>query len=219
MANEKILERIRRLLAMSKDTSSPHEAAIAARRVRKMMDDHQVSELDVQKHTFNTNDFGDSVYQTKNKRKVARHTSLLAIAVAKLNDCRVYTVVSEGTIGIQYKGFIADTATAQLLLDYLLIEAKNQAFWNANGRADILNFKYGFAMGVRDKIKEIMIERKKIQLSNGKSLVVCKDSLITKQYGVQKYGRSSRANYSGSNKSFNKGYMSGQSVSLNTKVN
>jgi len=38
-----LLERVRELFAVSSDKSSPEEAAIAARRVRKLMDDNDIS--------------------------------------------------------------------------------------------------------------------------------------------------------------------------------
>lgn len=217
MEREKILERIRRLLAMSKDTSSPNEAAIAARRARSMMDKYQIQEIDIERHTFNNNDFGESVYKTDNKRKMPQYMNILCIAVAKFNDCRVYLDSGE-TVGILYKGFIADVSMCHLMMDYLVQEMKDQAFWNSNGRADANMYKLGFARGIHDQVKEMLIERKKITLSDGKQLIVVKSALVDKQYGVQKYSRGKRHKYSGSNDAYNSGYIQGKSTSLNTRV-
>ena len=43
----KIRERIRKLLAMAGDASSPQEAAIAARRAKALLNEHNLSEADV----------------------------------------------------------------------------------------------------------------------------------------------------------------------------
>ena len=48
MATPKIMERVRKLLAMAKDATSPHEAAIAARRARSLMDKHQLEEHEME---------------------------------------------------------------------------------------------------------------------------------------------------------------------------
>ncbi len=45
--NLEIIERVRKLLSMAVDTSSPHEAAIAASRARKLMDKHQIDLADL----------------------------------------------------------------------------------------------------------------------------------------------------------------------------
>ncbi len=44
---EKIINRVKKLLALSNDTSSPNEAAIALKRVRSLMDKYQLTHEDI----------------------------------------------------------------------------------------------------------------------------------------------------------------------------
>ena len=53
----KIMERIQNLLRMAEDTSSPNEAAIAARRAEALMRKHQLTQVDVMVKNLD----GDSV--------------------------------------------------------------------------------------------------------------------------------------------------------------
>ena len=83
MANKKLLERIRRLLAMADDASSPNEAAIAARRVRKLMDEHQVTKEDAE----GVIDEFDIVSSSEKYVTWPRWLQGVAVLVAKENDC------------------------------------------------------------------------------------------------------------------------------------
>jgi len=53
---DKIVERVRKLLAMSEDTSSPHEAAIAAKRAAHLMQQYNIDNAAVLLNTLSDDD-------------------------------------------------------------------------------------------------------------------------------------------------------------------
>ena len=148
MKDDKILERIRRLLAMAGDTSSPNEAAIAAGRARKLMDKHQVSDMDLK--SMKDEDFGQARYPLKRKQ----WHGVLAVAMAWLNDCNVKTVEGKrGFSSMEFSGYLVDAVTAKELYLYLLAQADVQAS-KCKGRKE--PFKTGVAAGVQAQVKEIL---------------------------------------------------------------
>lgn len=83
---EKIKDRIAKLLRMAQDSSSPNEAAIAASRARSLMDKYQISEADLTGEIHDV--FGDSRFG-RNYKNIPTYMNILAVAVARFNDCRV----------------------------------------------------------------------------------------------------------------------------------
>ena len=212
---DKILDRIRKLLAMSKDTSSPNEAAIAARRARALIDEHQVSELDLTSIDPTSDLLGVHSHSTGQKTKTMP-MEIMAVAVATLNDCIVQ--VSRTThITYQFKGLLADAATASLMLSYLTEEAYSQAKRNAEGRSDRTAYRLGFASGVAHQVRGILEERSTLKTSTGQSLVVCKGQLVAKRFGAARYVHKS-TRFGGSLGSFHQGKEAGKKASLNRQV-
>lgn len=119
--NSKIIERIRQLLAMAADQSSPHEAAIAAGRARKLMDIHQLSEIDLKddKTGFGFRKSGQSY------RYMPKWKGFLAVAVAKFNDCQCImsheykTVNKSYSYRVMFQGHEVDTVVAAMMYEYL----------------------------------------------------------------------------------------------------
>lgn len=96
--DEKILERIRRLLAMAKDASSPNEAGIAARRAQKLIEEYNLENIESILSDLEDDDNVEEEVVTKfkvagNSKKVAKEIPIwcnrLSVAVARLFDCEV----------------------------------------------------------------------------------------------------------------------------------
>lgn len=86
MDNKKIIDRIRKLLTMSKDSSSPNEAAIAAGRAAKLMQQYNLETAEV----ILSNITEDTITENSTNTKYSTFpswASYLAIPVAHLNDC------------------------------------------------------------------------------------------------------------------------------------
>ena len=213
---DNIIDRIRKLLAMSKDTSSPHEAAIAARRARALMDAHQVSELDLS--TVTDDQFGEEVFRTG--QKTYNHAiGSLALAMARLNDCVAIGVNAEGGgKGVRFSGLLADVSTAILMLSWLRREMYRQAELHVEGRANRAAFRKGFASGVQQQVKDILAERERdVRMSDGRSLVVAKQALVKQRFGAQRV-RTRSATMSGDRSAYDRGRQVGQRTNLSRQV-
>lgn len=190
-ASEKILERIRALLAMGGDTSSEHEAAIALKRARKLMDDHQVTLADIE--NIKDDDLGSSEYDLGSTRQ-QRWVTRLAINVAKLNDCIVtYAARRRGeNKRYQFKGFKEDAGMCEFMLVYL-VDTCNRLYQRDKdklglyGTADKNDFLRGLAAGIIDRIKDMIEERNQAQASDGRSLVLIKMAVVEAEFGKEKY--------------------------------
>lgn len=191
-ANEKMLKRIRALLAMAADTSSPHEAAIAAGRARKLMDEYQVSELDLE--TTEAAEFGSASFETSYQRLNIPY-GYIALAVARLNDCVVGWDRNYGKdialLTLKFKGFLIDTVTAVEMMKYLVAEMDHQSEIHVPKGTRRLQkmrhaFKLGYGRGVGDQVKLMCDERTRIKTSSGTSLVIVKGQLVTQHFGMQK---------------------------------
>jgi len=214
MSDDKILKRIKDLLAMAKSTS-PKEAAIAAGRARKLMDKHQVSELDLTQ--VKSNDFSETKMGTGQKT-INRVESILSLAVAKLNDCHVIYGGSRRTeITLVFKGMFSDSVCATILFEYLRDEGKRLAVKNEMGRADRFAYRLGFAAGVAEQIDEILEERSKLITSDSTALVACKQAMVESHYGVQEY-KSTTATFSGNYGAFQSGEKAGKNANLSRHV-
>jgi len=213
MKQDKILDRIRKLLLLAEDSSSPNEAAIAAQRARALMDKYQVTEMDIS--TLTTDGFSEDFLGNPTKR-MPKYLNFLVVQVAKLNDCKaVYRQTLSGK-DILFQGLKGDTICCIEMMKYLMNEMNRQAK-NIKGRKEKNQFKKGFSIAVMNKIKEILTERDKIKTSNGKGLVVLKMALVNKHFGKPNYKKSAFT-YTDSY-AYEQGYNAGSKTSLNRQVN
>jgi len=184
MNNNKLLERIKNLLAMAKDVSSPEEAMIAARRARQLMDKHQVEEFDLEQAI--PSDFGDEVYESGMKTRL-KPLSVLGVAIAKYNDCQA----TYSGANILFKGFKADTVIAVDMMKYIVKVMYSLSKEMKLTRAKGNGFRQGFASGVAEQVTYLLEERGKITLATGTSLVICKKQLVAQEFGTARYTTSS----------------------------
>ena len=193
-ASIKIIERVRALLAMGGDTSSQHEAAIAMKRARKLMDDHQVTLADIEALT--KDDLGTSDYDAGSTRQKI-WVSTLACSVATMNDCLVDFAVrhrrSQNKV-YQFKGFKEDVKLAEFMLVYLVdtcnrLYERDKKELGLYGVADKNDFLMGMAQGIVSRIKVIINERKKSmsEACTGRSLIISKANIIEEKFGVVKH--------------------------------
>jgi hypothetical protein len=217
-SNDKILDRIRKLLAMAGDTSSPHEAAIAAKRARALMDKHQVSDVDLT--TLDASDMGDKVTGMKQKTNNL-FTSVLSVAVATYNDCQVRYVRKNGYLELKFEGMLVDCVCAYELFKYLRNQAYQQAERYEVGRKDRHAYRVGFSSGVAAQVKEMQKEREQIKMEmgsqSGTSLVVCKQQLVRQHFDPVNYTNST-SSYSGSRNAHGNGFTAGKKAGLNRQV-
>ncbi len=159
MDREKLLSRIRKLYAMSRENeSSPHEAEIAMRRCQSLMARFGISEEDLE-----TSDFGASKI-SKAFRAVPNYVSVMGSAVALLHDC--ICVKSET---IEFRGFSIDADVAGLTYGYLTdamersLKRRKQQGSVAPGRSASFDYRVGFALAVLARARQIDSERRQAE--------------------------------------------------------
>lgn len=181
---DKLIERITRLLAMAGDASSPNEALIAARRARKLMDQHEITRADIESAEHGASQFKETVTNRQGavlKAWVRR----LHSAVGVLHDCHaVFITGLPGFVQYTFRGFAADAIVGKLTFDYL-VEACDRACKRSNtyGVSEKNFFRMGFANEVYRRAIDIRRERQSLSTSDGKSLVLVKSKAITKHFG------------------------------------
>lgn len=157
---EKLLNRIRKLYAMSQESeSSPHEAEIAMRRCQSLMARFGVSEADLE-----TSEFGASTIDRK-FRSMPTYVGVLGSAVALLHDC---ICVKGGTI--EFRGFNIDAEVAPLTYGYLTqtmersLKLRKRDGEVAPGRSASFDYRVGYALAILERARRIDTERREAEV-------------------------------------------------------
>lgn len=195
--NLKIIERIKQLLKMAADVSSPNEAAIAAGRARKLMDKHQIDLSDLKDESTG---FG---FQKADKpyRFMPLWKNVLSVAVGKFNDCKVTqsheykTSNNSYSYRIMFQGFEPDVIIAVSMYEHLcdtinrlcaiyLAELNHTKYMAKLGDA----YKKSASVVICDRLRELQKSREKEFInSNGTALVLFKMTQVNKEFGEAKY--------------------------------
>jgi hypothetical protein len=232
---EKIKDRIAKLLRMAQDASSPNEAAIAAGRARKLMDEYQIDAFDVSQRV--QEEFG--VFgATKYFKKMPTYMSILSVAVAKYNDCqarydygRIDFGVDIGAEGerVLFQGYKSDSELAGQMFERLIgaVNRLCKEYLTAQGFATYqvalgLQFKEGAVQAILQRLATMTAERDQITVgAAGNSLVVVKKQGVDAHFGEVKYG-SSKARVGRSKGEMDartNGYVKGSTVEITPMVN
>ena len=154
---DKLLERIRKLYAMSREgESSPHEAEIAMRRCQSLMSRFGITEADLE-----TSEFGASKIGKQFRRSVPGYVRVLGSAVALLHDC---ICVRDNTI--EFRGFSIDAEVASMTFEYLSeamersLAQHKRAGTVEPGRSASFDYRMGFALAVRQRARQLDAERR-----------------------------------------------------------
>jgi len=205
----KIKDRIAKLLAMAKDSSSPNEAAIAASRARHLMDKYQVTEMDL-------SDTKEEVFDAKSATRffaaIPTYMSTFAVVIGKYNDCQA--VFEWGWVDfkkkptdekkwgkrIQFRGYASDVQLAIDMYNSLLdtVDRLCKEFLVGKGYdkypVGVGNqFKIGAITEISRRIEEMTIERDSITMEHGpevgKGLVLYKEASVNEYFGEVKYSQ------------------------------
>ncbi len=184
-SREKLLQRIRKLYAMSREhESSPHEAEIAMRRCQSLMSRFGITESDLE-----TSEFGASKID-KDFRSVPSYVGVLGSAVALLHDC---ICVRSNTI--EFRGFSIDADVATLTYSYLIdvmersLKLHKSAGSIEPGRSASFDYRVGFALAVLQRARQLDADRRTAEeqlaagagqerVGPGSSLVVRKSEVV-----------------------------------------
>ncbi len=166
---------------MAGDSSSPHEAMIAAKRARSLIDKHQIKKIDL----FTENDqFGTTEARLKYPRKPT-WIMWIAGAISDLNDCKSIIVTSD-IITFEFKGFRSDAIIAKYIFDYL-IDTCNKLLNDRNikGISNKNFYRLGFSKQIIIKVREITTKREReFKSTDGKELVSLKVQMVDAHFGT-----------------------------------
>ncbi len=135
--------------------SSPHEAEIALRRCRSLMERFGVSESDLETPEFSSSKVG------KGYRATPAYVSVLGASVGLLHDC---LCVDSGNI--EFRGFSVDAEVAPLTYNYLFnamersLKARKANGDVGPGRSASFDYRVGFAISVMRRCRAIDEERR-----------------------------------------------------------
>lgn len=221
---DKIMERIRRLLAMAEDTSSPNEAAIAARRAEKLMREHQLTQVDVlvkdldgDSVEISTVDHVQTIYGPRYKSSgQPRWVGVIAVAAALMNECEA----DMNHVGhTRFYGVAGDAQVAAAIFQYLIKETSRLAGKYPGGRAEKNAFRRGCASALQTRAREIKAERERQfqETSSGTALVLLKQALIEQRTGRKfeyETGKASPVDAA----AYHAGRLAGRNINLNDQL-
>lgn len=221
--NKNIIDRIRKLLRMAKDVSSPNEAAIAAARARKLMDQYQIQETDIVNDTeFSINSCSDSY------RYTPKWKSVLSVAIANYNDC-IANINYKGQIS--FKGHTIDTILAVNMYDYLTttVDKLCKSYMKEQGYtryvASIGNtYKIAASRELVIRLEKLLKQRQQDFVSaTGTSIVLCKMNQVNSHFGPANYKLVKKNNNKiwkdeDATNAFLRGRIDGQNINLSQQV-
>ena len=164
-ADQKILDRIRKLLELSRNNPSEEDAALAAARAQELMLEYKIAFVQAEKQ--------EGVERREIDNPFARHLwyQQLAVAVGDTTGCKVFLHNDQKRPGRKQVWFIGrstDIAAAQVLLEWLRLELER--IRDARGRLMTRHWKESYMVGAVTTVEETLRQRRK-QMSVGSSIV------------------------------------------------
>jgi len=210
MQQNKLIERIKKLLALSANNPNPHEAEVALKRAQKLLAENDMS-MESLAEVEN-----EEVGESKGKN-VQKWTRIIYKAITELYQCE-YIVDNNPPARHIVIGTLANRTTALLIIDYVLkairIESKGKT----------ASFKNGAALGVAQSCRNILdteVKNKEVIIP-GTGLVAtdirlvrssANEQYINNKHGDVTTGRRSTTYYDRSGHDF------GSKLSVNPQIN
>lgn len=194
---EKIIERVRRLLAMAKDATSPNEAAIAAARARKLMDQHQIESVEMMDSFCAAEKFASQPGGVDPYKNLPIWIDWLGVAVAEFNDCivnpaRAYGDGEKKTFFV-FNGYESDVIVAGAMHRYLVDSVKrlSDRYFSTvekSGRI-VMVYRCEASSTLCGRLRQLKQERESnaCKDARGTSLVVRKFDNVIDHFGKPEY--------------------------------
>lgn len=219
----KIIDRIRKLLKMAEDSrGNPNEAAIAAARAAKLMEEYQISNAESILNMLEEDPLGavikEDVFLDDSYTKLPPWLRTLPVSVSMLYGTQVklgtgiHPKLRVLTRTVRFFGFGPDVEASKWTFDFLVEECRRQAdrWWEGNARFSFASakmakasFRLGFSTAIHERVKEELARRaaeKASSSSTGTALVVLDDAkrrAIEKAFGQFNYTPSVRREVDG----------------------
>ncbi len=191
MTRERIIERVRKLLALS-NSSNEHEAALAAAHAQRLLAEHNLamSELEVQEE-------GAGEVELEVARTVPKWLSSLFATVANAFDCFPIVTTNASNSRLRFIGVGDDPGVAACTLQFLMKELRRLAsiyLRNLDTRGGKLpatereRVRTSYLLGGVHGVRQAMTAQKAQTPTTSRALVPVKDALI-KQYREEHLGQ------------------------------
>jgi hypothetical protein len=190
MTRERVIEKVRKLLALS-SSSNQHEAALAAAHAQRLLAEHNLSlsELEVREE-------GAGEAELQVARSVPKWLSALFACVANGFDCFPIVTSTANCSRLRFIGVGEDPAVACCTLQFLIQELRrlasaylrgNEAAQGRLSSADRQRVRSSYLLGGVQGVRQALTAQKAQTPTTSTALVPGKDALI-KQYRDQQIG-------------------------------
>lgn len=196
----KILERIRKILALSENNPSVHEAASAAAMAAKLMAKYNLDRADVMVREITKDNiiihFCDFIRRTKD---LPRWMHAIIVPIAHLNDCeaQLFQMGRGEGLRVAYLGEKDDATVAAWIFEYLTAEVERlskkfraqqrKKFGGGGHGTNMEDYRYGLAVSIVGTIYKMQVEKSNELRGHaaGTALVVRKRDLIREKYDIK----------------------------------
>lgn len=190
MTRERVIEKVRKLLALS-NSSNEHEAALAAAHAQRLLAEHNLamSELEVKEEGA-----GEVVIEVA--RTVPKWLSSLFATVANGFDCFPIVTTTQSASRLRFIGVGEDPAVAACTLQFLIQELRRLAtvylrsFEAAAGKLPAVErqrVRNSYLLGGVQGVRQALAAQKAQTPTTSTALVPVKDALI-RQYREEQIG-------------------------------
>lgn len=216
-----VVEKIRKLLALSRGVANEHEAALAAERARQLLEENNLTLLEVDREE--EPETGEAVHRISVAAQ--SYERVLAGAAAKLCDCEAIEIPCVafwyGRKQVMYREMrfcgIAVSARASLEL-FLYLRAEVKGLWCEREKQLSTRQRKSYLAGAALRIRD-EADRLKAQHVSAQSLAIIRiGTALAKRHMDQRYaGRESRHVAVKLDQAFAVGYADGGAVALQPK--
>lgn len=216
MTKEKIADKIRKLLALSK-SSNEHEASLALAKANNLLMKHNMEMKDIEDQIDMSSIVEEDVMEGG---RIMNWKSMMLKSVMDLNNCELLlSSIRGGNKTIKAIGKKQNIEVSISMYDYLVKSMERKM--KKDNPYDKPSFRLGFAHSICLKVRDIIRERE-----NSKSDVECmalivQEKQMAKDFMNDKYknlrNQRSKSSYRDSD-SFRSGVSAGNSTSLNGQL-
>jgi|GEM_PF-4442417 hypothetical protein len=221
MAEQKILDRLQKLLRLAADNPDSPESQLAGERAAELMAKYNVGLEDVKEDgTIDSSNILESDVVCTVKHHQAWETDL-ASALCEAFDCqRILTNADNGAKVRRFIGTKSDVAVLVNFYKYLRLRIAKEAEHKYRLQRDQKMFGIGVARELRPRLVEMYKRKQEVSSEATNALVVCKKdavaNFLSSQYPSMKMKSYSMG--SGSMAAYRDGLVVGKSMSINQQV-
>lgn len=202
---DRILDRIRKMLAIANGGANVNEAATAAAMAERLMRKYQIDQADVIVEEL-TADSVEAETVANGTKTMPAWVGWIAFGVAKANECEVTRARDDrGRAVHRFYGVAGDAEVAGEMMRYLIGEVHRLAKAYGGTRAETGSFRRGCGSALQKRLTAMAEDRRQdfTGTAAGTSLVLRKRDLIHR-------GRSFKYGSAGRRREIDHGYMAGR---------